>query len=287
MRAAAAAADQTAWRKVWSDTFAGLAGSGINSRRWQYDTGAGVFGTGEVETMTNSHANVALDGLGNLDITALEQNGSWTSGRVQTLDTFAAPAGGEMLVTAEIRQPSPAGGLGYWAAFWMLGAGGWPQNGEIDIMEDVNAGSELSATAHCGNLTQPNADGTFGPCHEYVGISSGLQPCRGCQSGYHAYSLVLDRRDQSDQQLRWYLDGRPYFAVSEAQIGAPAWTQAYDHGLSVLLDVAIGGAYPDAICGCAGPTAQTTSGGTMSVRGVAVYYSGQPGSWPFPLRSGW
>ena len=98
---------------------------------------------------------------------------------------------------------------------------------------------------------------------------------------------VLDRRDQSDQQLRWYLDGRPYFAVSEAQIGAPAWTQAYDHGLSVLLDVAIGGAYPDAICGCAGPTAQTTSGGTMSVRGVAVYYSGQPGSWPFPLRSGW
>src|SRR5580698_2168135 len=152
MRAAAAAADQTAWRKVWSDTFAGLAGSGINSRRWQYDTGAGVFGTGEVETMTNSHANVALDGLGNLDITALEQNGSWTSGRVQTLDTFAAPAGGEMLVTAEIRQPSPAGGLGYWAAFWMLGAGGWPQNGEIDIMEDVNAGSELSATAHCGHL---------------------------------------------------------------------------------------------------------------------------------------
>ena len=37
---------------------------------------------------------------------------------------------------------------------------------EIDIMEDFNGLNETSGTLHCGNLTQRNSDGTFGPCHE-------------------------------------------------------------------------------------------------------------------------
>ncbi len=223
--------------------------------------------------MTSSRANVAIDGAGGLDITALEVNGAWTSGRVQTLQTFAAPAGGEMLVTAAVRQPDPSVGLGYWPAFWMLGPGGFPQNGEIDVMEDVNALSEHSGTLHCGNLTEANGDGTFGPCHEDVGLTSGLQSCPGCQTGYHTYSVIIDRRNAGDEQIRWYLDGRQYFAVDESQVGTAAWTQAIDHGMSILFDLAIGGGYPDSICGCTTPTAQTSSGATMSVRSVAVYDS--------------
>jgi hypothetical protein len=39
-------------------------------------TGAGSsFGTGEIETMTNSTSNVYLDGNGDLDITALNDSG--------------------------------------------------------------------------------------------------------------------------------------------------------------------------------------------------------------------
>jgi len=72
------------WSTVFSDDFAGSAGSGIDSQ-WMYDTGAGAsFGTGEIETMTNSTSNVHLDGNGNLNITALGSGSSWTSGRVQT-----------------------------------------------------------------------------------------------------------------------------------------------------------------------------------------------------------
>ena len=64
---------------MFDDNFAGAAGS-APSYNWMYDTGPGSsFGTGEIETMTNSASNVHLDGNGHLDITALNNGGSWTS----------------------------------------------------------------------------------------------------------------------------------------------------------------------------------------------------------------
>ncbi|MEY9864606.1 beta-glucanase (GH16 family), partial [Catenulispora sp. GAS73] len=146
---AAAPPPPSGWNQVFLDDFTGSSGSGIDGQ-WMYDTGPGSsFGTGEIETMTNSSSNVHLDGNGNLDITALASGGNWTSGRVQTTTAnVGAPAGGKLEVTASIQQPT--GGLGYWPAFWMLGPGQWPENGEIDIMEDVNALSEVAGTIHCG-----------------------------------------------------------------------------------------------------------------------------------------
>ena len=67
-------------------------------------------------------------------------------------------------MVASIKLPDPAGGLGYSPAFWLLRAGLWPQDGEIDILEDVNTLGEHSGTLHCGNITTPNGDGTYGPC---------------------------------------------------------------------------------------------------------------------------
>ena len=251
------------WSTVFSDDFNGSAGSGIDSQ-WMYDTGPGSsFGTGEIETMTNSTNNVHLDGNGNLDVTALGSGGSWTSGRVQTTSAnVGAPAGGELEVTASIQQPS--GGLGYWPAFWMLGPGQWPENGEIDIMEDVNSLSEVSGTIHCG--TDPG-----GPCNEPNGIGSGLTSCSGCQSGYHTYTMILNRTNTSDESITFYLDGNQYFSVSESQVGTSTWQAAFDHNLSIILDLAMGGGYPNGVCGCTSPTSSTASGGTMSVAYVAAY----------------
>lgn len=260
------------WKTVFTDRFTGPARHGIDKRFWKYDTGKGVFGNGEVETMTDSLANVHLDGHGALDITALDHDG-WTSGRIQTVSSaFAAPRNGELKVSASIEQPAgtEATGLGYWPAFWLLGPGTWPEHGEIDVLEDVNLRSMHSGALHCGNLTTPDPGGTFGPCHEFIGISSGLRKCSGCQKGFHVYSVVIDRRDQADQQIRWYLDGHEFFAVSEHQIGAAVWREAVDHGFSIILDLAMGGTYPDNTCGCSAPTAQTASGGTMRVRQVSV-----------------
>ena len=266
------------WTLAWSDNFNGPANSSINTGDWKYDTGQGIFGNGEIQTMTSSASNVHLDGRGDLDITALGSGNSWTSGRIQTASSsFGAPAGGQMEVSATIKQPAPAQGLGYWPAFWLLGAGTWPEHGEIDILEDVNALSDHSGALHCGNLTVLNSDSTTGPCHEFTGLSSGLQSCPGCQSGYQTYSVIVDRRNAAAQQIRWYLNGHEFFSVREKQVGTAPWTEAVDHGFSIILDLAIGGTYPNTRCGCQTPTAQTTSGGTMTVRSLSVRYW-KPGS---------
>jgi beta-glucanase (GH16 family) len=267
------------WKEIWIDNFNGPAGGGINRGSWKFDTGHGVFGNNEIETMTAKRSNVHLDGHGDLDIvvhghgTPGNAGSAWTSGRIQTRRLFTPPAGHVMMVTAGIRQPDPAHGLGYWPGFWMLGPKGWPKNGEIDILEDINALSMHSGTFHCGNLTQRNPDGTFGPCHENNGIGSGQRPCPGCQRGFHSYSVVIDRRDKSDEQIRWYFDGGEFFSVSESAVGRAAWTAAVDHGFSIILNVAVGGSYPDVVCKCLTPTNRTSSGVAMTVRYVAVYTS--------------
>ncbi|QMU70915.1 carbohydrate-binding protein [Streptacidiphilus sp. P02-A3a] len=278
------------WTTVFSDDFNGPADSSLNTSDWLYDTGtsypggAGNWGTGEVETETNSTSNVYEDGSGHLVVKPIrDANGNWTSGRVETQRSdFAAPAGGELELSASIEQPDPADGLGYWPAFWALGAAArpvgatnWPSIGELDIMEDVNALSEHSSTFHCG--VDPG-----GPCNETTGIGSGLLPCSGCQTGYHTYSVILDRTNTAAEQLRYYLDGNLDFTVNESQVPVATWQAAVDHGFFAIFNVAVGGAYPDAICGCTSPTSATSSGAGMSVDWFAVYENAGSGSTPTP-----
>jgi hypothetical protein len=265
-------APPSGWTTQFSDDFTGSSGSGADGN-WIYDTGPGSnFGTGEIETMTNSTSNVHLDGNGDLDITANGSGSNWTSGRIQTSSAnVGAPAGGELEVTASIDQPNPSSGVGYWPAFWMLGPGQWPENGEIDIMEDVNALSELSGTVHCG--TDPG-----GPCNETNGIGSGLRACSGCQTGYHTYTMIENRTNAADESITFYLDGNQYFQVTEAQVGTSTWQAAFDHNMSIIFDLAMGGGYPNGVCNCTSPTGSTTSGGTMSVQYVAAYTTSGSGS---------
>ena len=271
------------WNPVWSDNFSGAAGTAPSSTNWIEDTGTSSpggpanWGTGEVETMSNSTANVSVDGNNHLDITALDNNGTWTSGRIETQRSdFAAPAGGMMQISATLQQPNPANGVGYWPAFWTLGAGErtggtWPAVGESDIMESVNARSQESGTLHCG--VAPG-----GPCNEYTGRTSGFLSCAGCKTGYHTYSEIVDRT-QSNEQIRWYIDGQEFWSVSENQVGTAAWQAAVDHGFFIIFDVAIGGSFPNADCGCTSPNVQTSSGGTMSVASVSVQQT-TPGTVP-------
>jgi beta-glucanase (GH16 family) len=265
---------------TWSDDFTGAAGTGLNTGTWKYDTGPGSsFGTGEIETMTNSTANVYQDGAGHLVLKALhsgsDPRAGWTSGRVETqAATFGAPAGGVVMMQASIQQPNvtTANGAGYWPAFWMLGSPlrsgtPWPTSGEVDILEDINGRSSVFGTLHCG--TNPG-----GPCNESTGIGSGERACAGCQTGYHTYAVQIDR-SVSPEQIRWYLDGSNYFTLAANRVDATTWANAVDHPFFIIFDLAMGGGFPDAFGG--GPNASTVSGASLNIDYVAVYNKGPGG----------
>jgi F5/8 type C domain/Ricin-type beta-trefoil lectin domain/Putative Ig domain len=255
------------WTTVFGDNFAGAANSAPAASNWFYDIGTG-YGTGESEQTTNSTSNVYLDGNGHLVLKATDSNGTWTSGRIEsTRDDFQAPPGGKLEMTASIEQPNPANGLGYWPAFWALGSpmrtgGGWPTSGEIDMMEDVNGLNEASQTLH---------DASNSPGHA-------LTACPGagssCQTGYHTYSVIIDRTNTSAETLQFLMDGTVESTITEASVGTTAWQEAIDHGFFIIFDLAMGGNYPDGECNCTTPTSATSSGASMSVGYVAVYEQG-------------
>ena len=83
---AAIPATPAGWTLVFSDDFNGAANTGVNTGNWLYDLGhgypggAGNWGTGEVENVTNSTANVFQDGASHLVIKPIRDGaGNWTS----------------------------------------------------------------------------------------------------------------------------------------------------------------------------------------------------------------
>jgi beta-glucanase (GH16 family) len=286
---------EAGWTQVWADDFNGGAGSLPSSSNWIFDIGHGYpggpanWGTGEIAAHTNNPANVSLDGGGNLRITPLRDGaGNWTSARIETQRTdFRPPSGGVMRIEGRIQMPNVTGNaaLGYWPAFWALGSPfrgnywNWPGIGEFDIMENVNGLNSVWGVLHCG--VAPG-----GPCNEFNGLgASRACPGSSCQSAFHTYRFEWDQ-SVTPNQLRWYVDGQQFHSVSQGQLPADTWNQMTAHGYFIILNVAMGGAFPDGVAGFATPTAETVSGRPMLVDYVAVWTRGGGGTEPPPGGGG-
>ncbi len=117
---------------VWADEFD--TNGAPDSTKWTYDLGAGGWGNQELQTYTNESKNVIIED-GVLKITAIAENGGYTSARLKSENLNEFTYG-----RVEVRAKLPSA-QGTWPAIWMLGANfdvvGWPDCGEIDIMEQT------------------------------------------------------------------------------------------------------------------------------------------------------
>jgi beta-glucanase (GH16 family) len=213
---------------TWSDEFDGPADSLPDAAKWTYDLGGGGWGNQELETYTNAPENVHLDGQGHLIIHVASTPGGYTSARVKTQGRFAVQYG-----RIEIRAKLPSG-QGLWPAFWMLGTNitsvGWPQCGEVDIMENV--GREPS-TNH-GTVHGPGYSGGSG-----VSATYSLSGGRKFSDDFHVFAIQW-----ASQTMTFSVDNTVYTTVTPTAVHGAPWV--FDHQFFLVLNVAVGGTFPGA-----------------------------------------
>ncbi len=238
-------------------------GDTLNSDYWSPMIGDGSPNTGwgnnELEYYKAENATVS-DGY--LHITAQREtvgNYNFTSARIRTTQKVFFTYG---IIEARIKLPEAKG---LWPAFWMLpeefAYGGWPDSGEIDIME-----------ANCGYIY-----GTS--CALHYSVNAGVD---AYESGYNQ----MKTRDSEDYISNWhvykvdwqedvftfYVDDREIMSVPMRVWGSGTVDKTsnpyapFDKDFHILLNMAVGGNY----VGNVAPEASFTSA-EMLVDYVRVY----------------
>ena len=209
---------------VWQDEFNGTA---LNAANWKFETGTGTNGWGNNELQYYREENTQVDN-GYLIITAKKesfQGSNYTSSRIVTSGKKSFKYG-----RIDIRAALPEG-QGIWPALWMLGSNfstaGWPQCGEIDIMEMVGgSGREKTVlgTAHWDN------SGTPASFSGNKSLSSGK-----LGDEFHVYSIAW-----TSSSSIWYLDHVQYHIIDIT----PAGLSEFQKEFFFIFNLAVGGALP-------------------------------------------
>ncbi len=244
------AADQNAWVLSWSDEFSGAANTSPDSSKWTVRD-IGNPSNSELEYYTTRTSNVALDGSGHLVITGRKENyggRQYTSGRLDSQGKFDTTYG-RFETSMKMSY-----GQGIWPAFWMLGStgGNWPNNGEIDIMENIGKASEQNKVY--GTIHGPGYSGAGGLQSSYTGPRFA--------DGYHTFAVEWE-----PNVIRWYVDGILYGTKTPSSLPAGT-TWVYNHNFFILLNLAIGGSWPG------NPDGSTVFPQTLSFDYVRVYKRG-------------
>ena len=221
------------WVLAWSDEFNQPDGSSPDPTKWTFDIGGDGWGNHELEYYTDRPQNVRIE-HGHLVITARQEKYTgadgktrdYTSARLKTLGKFSVTYG---RIEARIKMPR---GQGVWPAFWMLGSNinqvGWPESGEIDIMENI--GRE-PAVVH-GTLHGPGYSGDKG-----IGTPFSLRHGRFADR-YHVFAVEWE-----PNVIRFYVDGKRYATRTPADL--PKRTHwVYNQPFFLLLNFAVGGDWP-------------------------------------------
>jgi beta-glucanase (GH16 family) len=253
---------------VWSDEFnnSARAKARPNPLLWSYESGNRGFGNHELEiycawgsnsapcSAANPSAYLGTDGY--LHIKAQQPSaGVYTSARLKSQGNFSFQYG-----RFEIRAQVPEA-QGYWPAGWLLGNNiatvGWPDCGEMDVLERVNAAKTpdwSEGSIHGIGFTGDRGLGSI------VNFPSGQRAAE-----WHTYGMIW-----SKGSVAYYIDdpGHPYITYTPSSLtGLSGAVWPFDAGQSsfIILNLAIGGKWPGA------PNSTTPFPGEMLVDYVRVY----------------
>jgi beta-glucanase (GH16 family) len=224
-----------------------------NSTIWGYDLGTGNsltgagWGNNELQYYTKRTENVKVEN-GYLLITAEKEsyNGaSYTSARLTTKGLFDQAYG---RFEARIRLPY---GQGIWPAFWLLGANidevGWPQCGEIDIMEYRGQ----QPTKLLGTVHGPGYSGGASITKSYSLLNDRFD------TGFHIFGI-----EWGPKYINYYVDNVLYNQITPADVTGE-WV--FDHPFYIIINLAVGGNF------VGNPNSETVFPQTMLVDYVRVY----------------
>lgn len=214
---------QTPWKLIWQDDFDRPQ---LDPTKWQVDEGYTGESNGEWEIYTTRPKNLSIKN-GCLVITACKEEYDgfhFTSARVKTGGLHAWTYG---RFEARIKIPR---GPGLWPAFWMLGEDissiGWPECGEIDIMEALGARPEMAR----GTLHGPGyaRDESIGKDFILPGIPFA--------DDFHCFAVEWE-----PDRIHFFVDTTCYNTLTVNDIPG-RWV--FEHPFFILLNVAVGGLWP-------------------------------------------
>lgn len=211
------------WQLVWSDEFdyKGLP----DPEKWNYEVG--MIRNKESQYYTQGNPDNARVEDGVLIIEAVKED---FKGANYTSASLITNGKKEFLYgKLEVRAKLPTG-VGMWPAIWMLGNRrkdvGWPECGEIDIMENVGFDPDtIHANIHTKSYN--HVKGTNKGSKIYV---------EAPYKDFHVYSV-----EWFEDQLVFYVDGRRYFSFENEKTGNDVWP--FDKAHYLILNVAVGGAW--------------------------------------------
>ena len=220
------------WRLVWSDEFdyTGLP----DATKWGYDVGGHGWGNQELQNYTGLRKENARVESGRLIIEARRDDSEshmYTSARLVSKGKSDWTYG-RFEVSAKL--PS---GRGTWPAIWMLpslksyGDGGWPDNGEIDIMEHVGFDPNVvHGSVH-----------TRAYYHSIGTQKTGKIRVRTARTEFNLYAV-----EWTPQEIRWYVNDEHYFTFRNERLTrrtADYRQWPFDKPFYLILNIAVGGAW--------------------------------------------
>ncbi|MBW6490155.1 MAG: glycoside hydrolase family 16 protein [Lentimicrobium sp.] len=211
---------QSEYQLVWFDDF------NYNdlslSKDWDHNTGSHGWGNNELQNYTISPENSFIEN-GVLFIRAKKSDDQWTSARLTTKNKQDFLYG-----RIEVRAKLPKG-LGTWPAIWMLPTektyGGWPECGEIDIMEHVGFDpGVVHGTIHTGDYNHLK--------NSQLGNSLLI---KDFSETFHLYAI-----EWNETKIDFFIDKQKYFTFLNDFEG-DIMTWPFDQKFHIILNVAIGG----------------------------------------------